>query len=301
MNILVTGASGLIGRALVSALESRGDTVRRLVRKTPNAGKLEYAWQPDQERLDSSALLGVDAVIHLAGQSVASGRWNSAIKRAIRDSRVSGTRALVAAMRSRELRPKVFVSASAIGYYGNRGDEWVDEASPLGEGFLCEVCAEWEAASAEAESLGVRVVRTRFGHVLSTHGGALGKLLPLFRLGLGGPLSDGRTWWSWISLPDVIRAIPFLLERADLSGAFNLTAPAPVTNREFTSALGKVLRRPALLAVPRFALRLVFGEMADEVLLSGCRVRPTRLASAGFHFEDQDLAACLRRLIEQNI
>lgn len=301
MNVLLTGASGLIGSAVAAALQARGDAVRYLVRREPRAGMPEFRWRPESNWLDAAALKGIDAVIHLAGQSVASGRWNAAVKRGIRESRVLGTQTIVAAIREAQPRPKVLLSASAIGYYGNRGDDWVDENSPLGQGFLCEVCRDWESAAVSAEFAGVRVVRMRFGHVLSTAGGALGKLLPIFRLGLGGPLADGRTWWSWISRPDVVRAILFLLDREDLSGAFNMTAPAPVTNREITRALGKVLRRPAVLPVPRFALRLIFGEMADEVLLSGCRVKPMRLEEAGFSFEDTEISGCLSRLIAQKL
>lgn len=301
MNVLLTGASGLIGSAMAAALQARGDAVRYLVRREPRAGMPEFRWRPESNWLDAAALNGVDAVIHLAGQSVASGRWNTAVKRGIRESRVLGTQTIVAAMREAQPRPKVLLSASAIGYYGNRGDDWVDENSPAGQGFLCDVCRDWESAAVSAESAGVRVVRMRFGHVLSTAGGAMGKLLPIFRLGLGGPLADGRTWWSWISRPDVVRAILFLLDREDLSGAFNMTAPAPVTNREITRALGKVLRRPAVLPVPRFALRLMFGEMADEVLLSGCRVKPMRLEEAGFSFEDTEIFGCLSRLIAQKL
>ncbi|GAB4130117.1 MAG: TIGR01777 family oxidoreductase [Thermogutta sp.] len=301
MNVLLTGSSGLIGSAVAAALEARGDAVRYLVRREPAARDREFRWRPNDGWVDGNAFQGVDAVIHLAGQSVASGRWNAAVKNGIRESRVLGTRTIVAAMRETSPRPKVFLSASAIGYYGNQGDQWVDDTSPPGQGFLCDVCRDWEAAALSAESAGIRVACMRFGHVLSTAGGALGKLLPVFRLGLGGPLADGRTWWSWISRPDVVRAILFLLDREDLSGAFNMTAPEPVTNREITRALGRVLRRPTLLPVPRFALRLVFGEMADEVLLSGCRVKPMRLTSVGFAFEDTKISACLGRLIHQKL
>lgn len=301
MNVLLTGASGLIGSAVAAALQARGDAVRYLVRREPVSGDREFRWNPESKWVDRDAFEGVDAVIHLAGRSVASGRWNKAVKRSIRDSRVLGTQAIVAAMQDAQHRPRVFLSASAIGYYGDQGDEWVDETSPPGKGFLCEVCEAWESAAVSAESAGIRVVRMRFGHVLSTAGGALGKLLPVFRLGLGGPLADGRAWWSWISRPDLVRAILFLLDREDLSGAFNMTAPEPVTNREMTRALGKVLGRPAVLPVPRFALRLVFGEMADAVLLSGCRVKPMRLTAAGFAFEDTEIAVCLHRLISQKL
>lgn len=301
MNVLLTGASGLIGSAVAAALQSRGDAVRYLVRREPVSGGREFRWKPESNWVDGDAFKGVDAVIHLAGRSVASGRWNAAVKRDIRESRVLGTQTIVAAMRDAQPRPKVFLCASAVGYYGNQGDEWVDETAPPGKGFLCDVCQAWESAAVSAESAGIRVARMRFGHVLSTTGGALGKLLPVFRLGLGGPLADGRAWWSWISRPDVVRAILFLLDREDLSGAFNMTAPEPVTNREMTRALGKVLRRPAVLPVPRFALRLVFGEMADEVLLSGCRVKPMRLTTAGFSFQDTEISVCLSRLIAQKL
>ncbi|NMC21334.1 MAG: TIGR01777 family protein [Thermogutta sp.] len=301
MNVLLTGASGLLGTALAVALQARGDAVRYLVRREPLSGDRKFRWEPEGNWVDGGAFKGVEAVIHLAGRSVASGRWSAAVKNGIRESRVLGTQTVVAAMRDAEPRPKVFLSASAVGYYGNRGDEWVDESAPPGKGFLGDVCQAWESAAVAAESAGIRVARMRFGHVLSTAGGALGKLLPVFRLGLGGPLADGRTWWSWISRPDVVRAILFLLDRDDMSGAFNMTAPEPVTNREMSRALGKVLRRPAVLPVPRFALQLVLGEMADEVLLSGCRAKPMRLAAAGFAHEDTEISACLRRLIAQKL
>ncbi len=301
MKVLLTGASGLIGSAVAAALQARGDAVRFLVRREPISGDCEFRWDPESNWVDRDAFEGVDAVIHLAGRSVASGRWNEPVKRGIRESRVLGTQAIVAAMQDARHRPSVFLSASAVGYYGDKGDEWVDETAPPGKGFLCEVCTSWESAAIAAESAGIRVVRMRFGHVLSTAGGALGKMLPVFRLGLGGPLADGRAWWSWISRPDVVRAILFLLDREDLSGAFNMTAPEPVTNREMTRALGKVLGRPTALPVPRFALRLVFGEMADAVLLSGCRAKPMRLTAAGFTFEDTEIAGCLIRIISQRL
>lgn len=292
--VAITGASGLVGSALERHLVSQGRTVRRVVRGAPQR-ETDIAWDPTGGTVDASALEGVDAIVHLAGESVAEGRWTAEKKRRIRESRVLGTRTLVEALGSIERRPRSLVSASAIGYYGDRGDEWLDERSAPGADFLAEVCQAWESEAQAAEPLGVRVARARIGIVLSPEGGALAKLLPLFRLGAGGPVADGRHFMSWITLRDVVRALEWLVD-SEGSIAHNLVAPAPERNADFSRALGRVLRRPALLPAPRFALRAVLGEVTG-VLVSSQRVHPSALAAGGFEFLDPTLPAALGNLL----
>jgi hypothetical protein len=275
MKILVSGASGLIGSSLVRRLAASNEVVR-LVRRGPSPGTAELQWDPTAAAIDAERLEGFDAVVHLAGENIGSGRWTAAKKARIRDSRAEG-RFLAKTLAGLARPPKVLVSASAVGFYGNRGDEELDESSVPGEGFLAEVCRDWEAAASAASEAGIRVVLSRFGVVLAREGGALARLLPLFRFGLGGRLGSGRQFMSWIALDDAVRAVEFVLENDSLRGPINVTSPQPVTNREFTEALASVLRRPALLPAPAMLLRAALGEMADEMLLSSARVFPRRL------------------------
>lgn len=280
--IAVAGASGLIGSALVRSLTAEGHRVVRLVRREPT-GPDEARWDPERGSVDTAALEGCDAVVNLAGAGIGDRRWTDAYKARIRASRVAGTRTLARAVASLDTPPRVFVNGSAIGIYGDTEDRPVDEDAPPGTGFLAEVCVEWEAATEPARAAGVRTVLPRTGIVVARSGGAWGRLFPLFLAGLGGPLGDGRQYWSYIALHDEVAAIRHLMDRADLSGAFNLTAPQPLTNRQITEAMGRVLHRPTLLTVPAPALRLVLGEMSSDVLGSH-RVLPTRLLQSGFTF-----------------
>ena len=295
--IAITGASGLVGTAVAGALRASGARVIRLVRRPP--GRDEVRWDPAAGTIDGTGLEGVDAVIHLAGEGIASGYWTAARKRRIRDSRVHGTRLLAETLARLSRRPSVLISASAVGIYGNRGDELLDETSSPGTGFLAEVGQAWEAAARPAADAGIRVVHPRLGIVLSRDGGALGRLLPLFRLGLGGRLGAGRQWMSWVSLRDVTRIIGTALDREDLSGPVNAVAPAAVTNAEFTRALAAAVRRPACFHAPAPVLELVLGEMGREALLAGQRVTPRVLLDAGFTFEDPTLEGALDRIVRQ--
>lgn len=295
MRILMSGSHGLIGAALAERLGSAGHEVVRLVRS--GAGPADVIWDPSGGTLDRGSLGTVDAVVHLAGEGVAAHRWSASHKEHVRHSRVSGTRLLSRVAAQLEPRPSVLVSASAIGYYGDRPDQPVTEDDGPGRGFLADVCLAWEAATAPAQDAGIRVVLARTGVVLAPHGGALAKQLPLFRLGLGGRLGSGRQYVSWISLEDEVGAIEFALS-ADVGGPLNLCGPRPVTNAEFTSTLARVLRRPALMPVPAFALRAALGrEMADEMVLSGAQVLPARLIAAGYRFTHPDLGTALRALL----
>ncbi|MCX2922459.1 TIGR01777 family oxidoreductase [Streptomyces sp. NEAU-W12] len=292
--IAVAGASGLIGGALVRSLTADGHTVVRLVRRTPRTED-EVRWDPERGSVDAAGLAGCDAVVNLAGAGVGDRRWTPEYKERIRTGRVRGTAALAEAVAGleRDVRPRVFVNGSAIGYYGETGDRAVDESAPAGSGFLPELCVEWEAAAAPAREAGVRTVFARTGLVVARGGGAWGRLFPLFRAGLGGRLGDGRQYWSYIALHDEVAALRHLLDTDGLSGPFNLTAPHPATNREITEAMGRVLRRPTVLAVPAPVLRRVLGEMAQDVLGSA-RVLPTRLLESGFRFAFPDIEGTIR-------
>ncbi|MFI8945688.1 TIGR01777 family oxidoreductase [Streptomyces sp. NPDC053750] len=290
--IAVAGASGVIGSALVRSLTADGHEVVRLVRRTPR-GADEVRWDPEGGRVDAAGLDGCDAVVNLAGAGVGDRRWTDAYKTRIRSSRVHGTTALAEAVASLERPPRVFVNGSAIGFYGETGDRAVDETAPAGEGFLPSLCLEWEAAAAPAREAGVRTVFARTGLVVARGGGAWGRLFPLFRAGLGGRLGDGSQYWSFVALHDEVAAIRHLLDREDLSGPFNVTAPNPLTNREITAAMGRVLHRPALFAVPAPVLRVVLGDMAGDVLGSA-RVLPTRLLESGFRFAFPEIDGALR-------
>ncbi|WP_030196595.1 TIGR01777 family oxidoreductase [Streptomyces sp. NRRL S-87] len=298
MRIAVTGSTGLIGKALVRSLRADGHEVVRLVRRPPAAPD-ELTWDPKRGYVAEPGLADCDAVVHLAGAGIGDHRWTDAYKKEIRDSRVLGTRTIAEAVATLPDPPRVLVSASGVGYYGDGGDRVLDEESPAGAGFLPTVCAEWEAATAPAAAAGVRTVLARNGLVVSGSGGAWGRMWPLFRLGLGGRLGSGRQYWSWISLRDHIAALRFLIEDSALAGPVNLTGPLPATNREVTAAMGHVLHRPTVCAVPEFALRLVLGELAQDVLGSQ-RAVPKRLVAASFAFTDGTIESALRAALDEN-
>ena len=294
MKIALTGATGFIGRALISLLETEGHSLVTLTRE-PRGRPGHFAWSPIAEVAPAAALEGAEAVIHLAGEPVAQ-RWTAEAKQRIRDSRVLGTRNLVQGVRALDLRPKTLICASAIGYYGDRGDEALAESSDPGNGFLADTCVEWEDEAQAAQSLGIRVVRLRIGVVLGIGGGALEKMLPPFRLGVGGRLGDGRQWMSWIHLTDLARMIDWALKVTDVTGALNGTSPNPVTNAVFTQRLAEALGRRAIFSVPSLAMRLMYGEMA-EVVLGSQRVLPRVALNAGFRFEFPGLDSALASLL----
>lgn len=297
MRILVTGASGLIGRAACTKFARDGHTVLRAVRRDGAVGSGEVAWNPRARTIDAAALEGIDAVLHLAGAGIGDKRWTDSYRREILESRTLGTTLIAETIAALQRKPAVLLSASAIGFYGPRGDEELDESSARGEGFLADVCAQWEAATAPAEAAGVRTVHLRTGIVLDRSAPAVKKQLPLFRLGLGGKFGNGRQWQSWISLEDEIGAISHLLG-SSLSGAVNLTAPTPVTNAEFTRTLAKVLKRPAVLPIPSFGPKLLLGtELADALLFTGQRVLPTALQRDGYRFVHPTLEIALQSIL----
>ena len=291
MNILISGASGTIGQALSSHFSNSGHHVFPLVRGQSTS---TFGWQPDQGLIKLDESVKLDVVINLAGPGVADKRWSAARKEELLESRVNGTRLLSEALAQREQKPQLFLSASAIGFYGPRDNQPVDESTESGGGFLAELARQWESATAVAEAAGIRTVHSRFGIVLSASGGALARMLPPFKLGLGGVIGSGIQGMSWISMVDLVRIVDFLIERNEISGAVNVVAPNPVNNREFTRVLGKVLKRPAIIPMPALQARLMFGEMAEEILLTGARVLPARLQSAGFQFAEPDLEQALR-------
>jgi uncharacterized protein (TIGR01777 family) len=296
MRIAITGSTGLIGSALRPHLESLGHEVIRVVRGTPTG--TDISWSPADRRIDTHALDGIDAVVHLAGAGIGDKRWSDEWKRELLESRTKGTSLISEAVASAENGPKVLLSGSAIGIYGDRGDEELDEQSSPGTGFLADVCVQWEQATGIAEASGARVVHLRTGIVLSAKGGALKKQLPLFKFGLGGKIGSGDQWQSWISIDDEVAAITHLLT-TDTSGAVNLTAPKPVTNAEFTDTLGEVLHRPTFLPIPKFGPKLLLGgELADNLLFTGQKVLPRVLdADDGFTFRHPDLATALHALL----
>lgn len=299
MKVAVTGSTGLIGSALAQEIIRTGHEVVRLVRKQGALAQGEVAWNPHTGRIDLRALQGVDMVVHLAGEDIAHGKWRDAKKLRIRNSRVNGTALLCKALASMRQRPKVLVSASAVGYYGNRGSEWLTETSPPGEGFLANVCRDWEAATGIAAQARIRVVNLRFGVVLSTQGGALGRMLPYFKAGLGGVMGSGRQYVSWVALEDAVAAILHVMSYRTLNGPVNVTSPEPLTNYRFTKALGSVLALPALLPLPGPVLRLFVGQMANEVLLSSARVRPAKLMETGFNFRYPLIENALKHILEK--
>ena len=297
MRIAITGSSGLIGTALISHLNTLGHTPVPMVRR-PATGN-EISWDPAAGRLDPADLNGIDAVVHLAGAGIGDKRWTPAYKKVLLESRTRSTNLLSEAIAATEERPKVLLSGSAIGIYGADADQAFTEDSPAGEGFLADICVDWENCTKMAEAAGVRVAHLRTGIVLSPEGGALKKQLPLFKLGLGGRFGNGRQWQSWISITDEVSAIVHLLT-SELEGPVNLTAPEPVTNAEFTSTLAKVLKRPALLPIPSFGPKLLLGsELANNLLFSGQKVLPTKLTTDGFNFEHNDLETALRALLHR--
>jgi hypothetical protein len=298
MLLAITGSTGLVGSEVVTVLSAAGHEVVRLVRRVPAPGEKAVRWDPEKGEIDAAGLEGLDAVVHLAGENIASGRWTAARKAAIRGSRVNGTRLLCDILAGLVRPPKTLVCASAIGIYGDRGEELLTEESPPGTGYLAEVCREWEAASAPAARKGIRVVSLRIGVVFSPKGGALPRMLPPFRAGLGGVIGNGRQYVSWIALDDLVGIVLHALQSGELRGPVNAVAPRPVTNRELTEVLGKVLSRPTLLPVPAFALRLAVGsEMADALLLASARVLPRRLEDAGYPFRFPELGETLRHML----
>jgi uncharacterized protein (TIGR01777 family) len=296
MHVVVSGSRGLVGSALIPFLTTGGHRVTRLVRGVA-AGPDEAAWDPSRGLTEPSRLDGVDAVVHLAGENIAGGRWTPARKAEIRRSRVGGTRSLCEALARLTRPPKVLVSASAVGFYGDRGAQTLTEESGAGSGFLPDVCREWEAATEPASRAGIRVVNLRFGMILSPAGGALRKMLLPFRLGMGGRVGSGEQCTSWIALDDAIGAVHHALCEESVRGPVNAVAPAPVSNAEFARTLARVLRRPALVPLPAFAARLLFGEMADALLLAGARVMPARLQASGYRFRFAELESALRHLL----
>jgi uncharacterized protein (TIGR01777 family) len=297
--IALSGSTGLIGRRLADRFREQGHTVRPLVRGTPDRAAGEIEWNAAAGRVDAQALSEVDHVVHLAGENIASGRWNDKQKRAIRDSRVVGTTLLVQALTNCDNKPRSLVCASAVGYYGDRGDEPLTEASAPGKGFLSDVSVEWEEATGPAATAGIRVVNARIGVVLSPDGGALEKMLTPFKAGAGGKLGNGQQYISWISLTDVVAALAWLTTEADLSGPVNLTAPQPVTNAELTETLGHVLGRPTFMSVPATMVKLMFGDMGRDLLLASTRVLPERLEKAGFPFNHPTLEEALRAELDR--
>jgi uncharacterized protein (TIGR01777 family) len=297
MKILVSGSHGLVGAALVESLAAAGHEVFRLVRYAPHS-KTEIEWSPDRYSIALARIEGFDAVVSLAGESIAEGRWTDEKKQRIRDSRVKGTKLLGDALANLTAPPKTFVCASAIGYYGNRGDEILNETSAPGSDFLSQVCVDWENATALATEKGIRVVNARFGIILDQNGGALKKMLPPFRMGVGGKIGNGKQWMSWIALADVIGALNFALVHEMLRGPANFVAPNPVTNAEFTKTLGKVLSRPTLFPIPAFGIRLLFGEMGETLLLGSLRVEPQQLKSTGYQFQYPQLEPALRDILK---
>mgnify|MGYP001812053851 CR=1 FL=1 len=298
---LVTGSSGLVGTALTALLSSGGQSVSRLVRgptgPPPVPGQTTVSWDPERGLLDPESVSGYDVVVHLAGANIAAGRWTPERKRKIRDSRVDGTGLLARALASAQSPPRVLVCASAIGFYGDRGDMLLDEGAAAGSGFLADVGRAWEDAARPAAEAGIRVVSLRIGIVLTPAGGALSRMLVPFRMGVGGPLGNGRQYWSWITLRDLLGAILHAAATEELVGPVNAVAPVAVRNAEFSEVLGRVLRRPTFMRAPAFAIRLLLGEMGQELLLASARVRPARLTGSGFEYLDPDLEDALRHLL----
>lgn len=297
MQVLVSGSTGFLGSALIHVLEKVGDDVIRLVRSEPKADEAAVRWDPAGGTIDEAGLEGLDAVVHLAGENIAKGRWTAEKKERIRKSRVGGTRLLSEALAGLSAPPRVFVSASATGYYGDRGDEVLTEGSVPGSSFLADVGREWEEATRPAAVKGIRVVNLRIGVVLGPSAGALGRMLPPFRLGVGGRIGPGDQYLPWISIDDLVGVMGYVLSAEEIDGPVNAVAPSPVTNLEFTKTLGRVLRRPTILPVPAFMARLAFGEMADGTLLASARVVPRKLLDSGYEFRHPDLEGALRDLL----
>lgn len=294
LRVVISGSSGLIGGHLCSFLTGHGHTVLPLVRRESRSGDSEISWDPMSGRIDSNSLEGADAVVNLAGENIAAGRWTDARKAGILHSRIDGTHLLAGTLARLNKPPRVFLSASAIGYYGHRPDEWLTEDSPAGTGFLADVCRQWEAATTPALDAGIRTVLLRLGVVLSTRGGALARILTAFKAGVGGRVGDGRQYMSWIDIDDLVSIIEFVLTSETMSGPVNAVAPNPVTNADFAATLGSVLQRPAIVPFPAIAVRVTLGEMGQALLLDSARVRPAKLEAAGFRFLYPDLKQALR-------
>ena len=297
MNILVSGSSGFIGSSLVPSLKNSGHHVIRLLRRQPRPGSPDLYWEPTSDAIANFPTEGIDAVVHLAGENIAAGRWTAGRKAKIRDSRLRGTCLLCQSLVRMTRPPALVLSASALGYYGDRGDEVLTEESPSGSGFLAELCRDWEAAILPAAERGLRVVILRTGIVLGAMGGMLARILPIFKAGLGGPMGKGTHYLSWIDLDDYIGIVRHCLESPDLAGPIIVAAPAAVTNREFVKTLGRVLGRPTVLAMPAMAARLLFAELADEALLASQRADPVRVKASGYQFLFPDLASSLRHCL----
>jgi len=295
MKIAIAGASGLVGSALIPSLTNDGAAITRLVRGAAESGEIE--WHPNQDQLNEQTLAGFDVIINLAGENIAGGRWTDEQKRKIRDSRVGGTHLLSEAIAKMAVKPGAFICASATGIYGDRDDETLDEQSESGGGFLAGVCREWEKACEPAIKAAVRVVNLRLGPILAREGGMLSKLLTPFKMGMGGKVGSGKQYISWVALDDVVNAIKLAISNQTMRGPVNIVSPNPVTNEEFTRTLGHVLNRPTALAMPAFAARLAFGEMADEMLLASQKVLPKKLMSIGFEFKYPQLEAAFRRYV----
>lgn len=296
MKILISGSSGFIGSALVSFLTEKGAQVTRLIRTQPKSGEAAVLWNPEKGNIETTRLKGLDAVVHLAGESII-GRWTAGKKARIKESRAKGTRLLSEALAKLDLKPKVLVCASAVGYYGDRGEETLEEGALPGSGFLAKVCQEWEKAAEPAKQAGIRVVNLRIGMVLSPSGGALKMMLPPFKMGLGGILGSGKQYTSWISLDDLLAAFQHAIATETLRGPVNAVAPNPVTNRDFTKTLGRVLKRPTLFPMPSPVVKLIFGEMGQEIFLASQRVIPSKLIDTGFPFHHLELESALRGLL----
>ena len=297
MRILISGSGGLVGQALSEALVKDGHKIVSLVRHKA-AGETQVEWHPNQGSIDAEGVNGVDVVVHLAGESIASGRWTDEKKLRIRESRVKGTTLLSETLARLENPPGCFICASAIGYYGDRGDEVLTEESAPGNDFLSEVCVAWEKATGSAQAKGIRTIHARFGIILDKEGGALSKMLTPFRMGLGGRVGEGKQWMSWIALQDVVNGLKLVMNDAAIEGPLNFVAPRPVTNAEFTKTLGDVLSRPTLFPMPAFAARLVLGEMADALLLSSAKVEPKRLKEIGYQFKFDVLQSALDAILK---
>jgi uncharacterized protein len=296
MKVAISGASGMVGQQLTESLRGRGNEVLAVTRSAASTDSL--TWDPQQGKLDEGRLAGVDAFVHLAGENISQGRWNSAKKARIRESRVQGTRLVAETLARMTDGPKTLISASAIGYYGDRAADICQESDSPGTDFLADVCVAWEAATAAAEAAGIRVIKLRIGVVLSPKGGALAKMLLPFRLGAGGVIGSGKQYFSWIALDDLVEVIDFALQHSSLSGPVNAVSPQAVTNHEYTKTLGKVLGRPTIFPMPAFAARLAFGEMADALLLSSTRVVPNRLKEEGYEFKHAELEPALRTMLK---
>ncbi|MDX6385387.1 MAG: uncharacterized protein QOK48_2960 [Blastocatellia bacterium] len=293
MKVLIAGASGLVGSALIPALEAEGDTIIRLVRTSPGSGEIE--WHPNNDQINAAAVEGFDAIINLSGENIAGGRWTDELKKKIHDSRIYGTHLLSETMAKLKQKPEVFLCASATGIYGDRGDETLDEHSDSGGGFLAGVCREWEQATEPASAAGIRTVNMRFGPILAREGGMLAKLLTPFKMGMGGKVGSGKQFVSWVAIEDVVEAIKLALHSEAVRGPLNIVSPNPVTNEIFTKTLGHVLGRPTALAMPAFAVRLAFGEMADEMLLASQKVMPKKLNDLGYEFQQPELEEALKK------